>query len=92
VPNVDIVVKGRIDEHWSQWLEGLTIGHGEGEETVLAGELIDQSALYGVLTKLRDMGLPLLSVRYAGMDAGQAEELDHCDRPPLDALEDGEKK
>jgi len=92
VPHVEIVVRVRLDQHWSQWLEGLTIGHGEQDETVLVGELIDQSALYGVLTKLRDMGLPLLSVRCEGMDGGQAEALDRADWTPLDAPEDREKK
>jgi hypothetical protein len=87
VPNVEIVVKGRIDEHWSQWLEGLAITHGERDETVLVGEVIDQSALYGLLTKLRDMGLPLLAVRCEGMVDEQAGALDRSDWPPPGAPE-----
>ena len=59
---VEIRVKGRIDEHWSDWFGGLTITHTDQNETILAGSIVDQAALYGLLTKLRDLGLPLLSV------------------------------
>jgi hypothetical protein len=59
---VQIRVRGQIDERWSEWLDGLTITHtGEGE-TVLTGSILDQSALYGLISKLRDLGLPLLAV------------------------------
>ena len=58
----EIRVKGQIDEHWSDWFEGLTVTHTDQEETVLAGLVVDQSAMYGLLAKLRDLGLPLLSV------------------------------
>jgi len=59
---VEIRVKGQIDEHWSDWFEGLTITHTGQDETILSGTVADQSALYGLLAKLRDLGLPLLSV------------------------------
>ena len=59
---VVIRVKGCIDEHWSAWFAGLSITHTEAGETILTGEVIDQAALYGVLSMLRDLGLPLLSV------------------------------
>jgi hypothetical protein len=66
---VEIRVKGQIDERWSEWLEGLTITHmGEGE-TVLTGPVTDQSALYGLIARLRDLGLPLLSVNPSGANA-----------------------
>jgi hypothetical protein len=58
----EIRVKGQIDAHWSDWFEGLTVTHTDQEETVLTGLVVDQSALYGLLAKLRDLGLPLLSV------------------------------
>jgi hypothetical protein len=62
---IQIRVKGQIDERWSEWLDGLTITHtGEGE-TVLTGEVLDQSALYGLIAKLRDLGLPLLAMSSA---------------------------
>jgi hypothetical protein len=58
----EIRVKGQIDQDWSDWFEGLTVTHTDQDETILAGEVIDQSALYGLLAKLRDLGLPLVSV------------------------------
>jgi hypothetical protein len=60
--SVEIRVKGQIDEHWSDWFEDLTITHTDQDETILSGTVVDQSALYGLLAKLRDLGLPLLSV------------------------------
>jgi len=62
MPNVEICVKGRMDEHWSDWFEGLTITHTEEDETILSGTVVDQAALYGLLAKLGALGLPLLSV------------------------------
>ncbi len=61
--SVEIRVKGRIDEHWSEWFEGLSITHTDQDETVLTGRVVDQAALYGLLAKLWDLGLPLLSVK-----------------------------
>jgi hypothetical protein len=58
---VEIRVKGRIDERWSEWLDGLMITHTDQDETVLTGLIVDQAALCGLMTKLRDLGLPLLS-------------------------------
>jgi len=59
---VEIRVKGHIDEHWSDWFEGLTVRHIEQDETILLGTVVDQAALYGLLAKLRGLGLPLISV------------------------------
>ena len=65
---IEIRVKGRIDEHWSDWFEGLAITHtepgpgGAGDETVLSGPIADQAALYGLLASLGALGLPLVSV------------------------------
>ena len=58
----EIRVQGRIDEHWSDWFEDLEIAHTEEGETILTGDIADQSALYGLLARLRDLGLPLISV------------------------------
>ena len=63
--HVEIRVKGRIDEHWSDWFDDLTITHAD-DETVLSGTIVDQAALYGLLARLRDLGLPLLSVNRVG--------------------------
>ena len=59
---VEIRIKGRIDERWSEWLDDLTITHTDQDETVLTGAIVDQAALYGLIDKLRDLGLPLLAV------------------------------
>ena len=67
--NVEIQIKGRIDEHWSSWFEGLTITHPSEGETVLIGQVTDQAALYGILSRLRDLGLSLTSVDSVAVDA-----------------------
>ena len=59
---VRIRVKGQIGQRWSEWLDGLAITHTGEDETLLTGSLPDQPALYGLLSKLRDLGLVLLSV------------------------------
>jgi hypothetical protein len=58
----EILIEGILDEHWSAWLDGLGI-ESDGGETIISGALPDQSALCGLLDKLRDLGLPLISVR-----------------------------
>ena len=57
-----IVIKGHLDSEWSEWFEGLTITMVDNGATILSGPLIDQTALHGVLIKIRDLGLPLLSL------------------------------
>ena len=58
----EIRVQGRLDQRWSTWFDGLTINY-EGEDiTVLRGSLVDESALHGILIKVRDLALPLLAV------------------------------
>jgi hypothetical protein len=66
---VEIRIRGHIDEHWSDWFEDLTITHTEQGETILSGLVVDQAALHGLLAKLRDLGLSILSV-----NAGDIEE------------------
>jgi hypothetical protein len=60
----EIVVKCQLDTDWSGWLEGLTITHNDRGETVISGQLRDQAAFYGLLAKVRDMCLFLISVKY----------------------------
>ena len=67
---VEIRVKGRIDERWSEWLDGFTITHTQENTTVLSGPILDQSALYGLMSKLRDLGLALAAVSVEGEVAG----------------------
>jgi hypothetical protein len=68
---VELVVKKRINFNWSEWFEGLTIRHTDQDETILCGNVVDQAALYGLLAKLRNLGLPLLSVKSVEMDVKQ---------------------
>jgi hypothetical protein len=58
----EIRVKGHLDGRWSEWFDGLTIANVENGDALLAGEIVDQSALHGVLNKVRDLGLPLMAV------------------------------
>ena len=58
----EIRVKGILDGRWTAWFEGLQVS-SDGEETVISGPIADQAALHGLLTKVRDLGLFLISVR-----------------------------
>jgi hypothetical protein len=58
----EIRVAGVLDSRWAAWFNGLQVS-GQGEETVICGLLADQPALHGLLTKVRDLGLCLISVR-----------------------------
>jgi hypothetical protein len=64
----EIRVKGRLDGHWSAWFDGLTIANVEDGDALLSGEIVDQSALHGVLAKVRDLGLTLIAVTCVGPD------------------------
>jgi hypothetical protein len=58
----EIRVRGELDSHWSAWFEGLTLTSLGNGETLMAGPIQDQAALHGILAKIRDLGLPLVSV------------------------------
>lgn len=58
----EIRIRGHLDARWADWFGGLTITLEEDGNTLLAGHLVDQAALHGVLKKVRDLGAPLLSV------------------------------
>jgi hypothetical protein len=72
--HVEITVKKQIDFNWSEWFEGLTIQHTDQDETILSGMVVDQSALYGLLTKLRNLGLSLVAVNSAQIETGQENQ------------------
>jgi hypothetical protein len=58
----EIRVRGELDPCWSSWFDGLSVEGGRGE-SVITGPVADQAALHGVLARIRDLGMPLLSVR-----------------------------
>ena len=55
-------VAGRLDQHWSAWFGGLTLTHEDDGSTSLTGAVTDQAELHGLLTKIRDLGVTLISV------------------------------
>ncbi len=57
-----IVLQGHLSSQWSDWFDGFTITLDERGQTVLVGSVTDQSALHGLLKKIRDLGIPLISV------------------------------
>ena len=59
----EIRLHGHLSPRWNEWFNGFRIDLREAGTTVLTGPVVDQAALYGVLKKLRDLGLPLLAVR-----------------------------
>ena len=59
----EIRIKGHLNNHWADWFEGLTITLVANGETLLTGIVTDQAALHGVLRKVRDLGMPLISVK-----------------------------
>ena len=61
-PVYQIRVKGRLGPRWADWFAGLTITPEANGDTLLTGPVVDQAALHGLLRRVRDLGLPLLSV------------------------------
>lgn len=71
-----IRLQGRLDARWAAWFDGLVLTRDSDGTSVLSGPVVDQAALHGLLQKIRDTGLPLLSVR---TDPGEPP----FDNPPL---------
>ena len=69
-------VKGHLDDRWSDWFGGSAIHLQSDGTTVLVGPVVDQAALHGVITRIRDLGLPLLSVWPAVGPHDEAGKLD----------------
>jgi hypothetical protein len=58
----EIRVRGHLDSKWADWFEGLTITLAENGDTLLTGRVVDQAALHGMLRRVRDLGMPLISI------------------------------
>jgi hypothetical protein len=74
VLHYQITVKEHLDDSWSAWFDGLTITHDADGMSTLAGAVRDQSALYGLIDKARDLGLTLVAV-------GRSDPPGHADEP-----------
>jgi hypothetical protein len=59
----EIRLTGHLDARWTEWFDGLAVSHGSDGTTVISGHIVDQAALHGLLQRVRDLGLPLISVR-----------------------------
>jgi hypothetical protein len=73
-PYYEIRLKGHLDARWAEWFDGLTITLEEDGDTLLTGPVVDQPALHGLLKKVRDLGIPLVSV--SPLEHGQADPSD----------------
>jgi len=66
VARYEIRLKGHLDARWAGWFDGLNLTHDSDGTTVMHGPVVDQAALHGLLQKVRDVGLPLVSVTHVG--------------------------
>jgi hypothetical protein len=69
-----IQVKEQLDSHWAAWFDGMTISHTADGTTLLEGPVVDQAALYGLISKVRDLGLTLIAVQPVQASQGGAPE------------------
>ena len=65
----EIRVEGLIDHSWTEWFDGMQITNEPGGETIIAGDVTDQAALHGLLTRVRDLGVALVSVLRTDQEA-----------------------
>jgi len=69
-----IRIKGHLDSQRTEWFDGLTITLEEDGNTLLTGTVVDQAALHGLLKKVRDLGIPLLSINSVWVDPKDASD------------------
>lgn len=67
----EIRLTGHLDAHWTAWFDGMTVSRQSDGTTVISGPVADQAALHGLLQRVRDLGLPLVSVER--LDADQSD-------------------
>ena len=70
----EIRIKGHLDDRWGDWFEGLTNTRDDTGETRLTGPVVDQAALHGLIKKVRDLGMPLISIM--GVEPDQTDAPD----------------
>lgn len=75
-----IRIKGHLDPQWTDWFEGLTITLEENGETLLTGLVVDQAALHGLLKRIRDLGMPLVSVCPVSSQENRSNNLKERDK------------
>jgi hypothetical protein len=79
-----IRIKGHLNRQWEDWFEGLTITLEDNGDTLLCGPVIDQAALYGWLKKVRDLGIPLISVNSSDLNqAGPVQPARSSGQPAI---------
>ena len=69
----EIRVRGHLDARWSAWFDGLRLTTENDGTTVISGPVVDQAALHGLLQKLRDVGMPLISITQVRLDCTSSE-------------------
>jgi hypothetical protein len=77
-----IRIQGHLDQRWTSWFDGLALTYDREGTTILQGHVADQAALHGLLTKVRDMGLPLVSVTRERSSGDVAAMSDPQHTPP----------
>jgi hypothetical protein len=71
-----IRIQGHLGQQWATWFDGLTLALEEDGNTLLSGPVADQSALHGILKRIRDLGMPLLSVKFVDSDPATKTDID----------------
>lgn len=84
LPLYEIRIKGHLDAQWMAWFEGLSITLEENGDTLLSGPVADQSALHGILHRVRDLGMPLVSVMQINYERGERMNISKTPLKKLD--------
>ena len=71
----EIRLKGHLNNRWADWFEGMTITLEEDGNTLLTGPVVDQATLHGLLKKVRDLGMPLVSVNFVNPGLAKTQEV-----------------
>jgi len=68
--SIEVRIEGHLDPQWADWLDGFTLVHTQQGETILTGTVEDQAAIYGLISKLRDLGTRLITIRLGDISKG----------------------